>query len=88
LRASIATGISSSRYTGVKMRNQQLRRNPELAQQPLRPLIGTKSFNMPNITESDYIEFVDLTRTFTSCSAPASLGALDVLRFAALLKRI
>jgi hypothetical protein len=61
VRASIATDISSSRYTGVKMRNQQLRRNPGLAQQPLRPLIGTKSFNMPNITESDYIELVDLT---------------------------
>jgi REP element-mobilizing transposase RayT len=61
VRASIATDISSSRYTGVKMRNQQLRRNPELAEQPLRPLIGTKSFNMPNITEADYIELVDLT---------------------------
>jgi hypothetical protein len=61
VRASIATGISSSRYTGVKMRNQQLRRNPGLADQPLRPLIGTKSFNMPNITEADYIELVDLT---------------------------
>jgi REP element-mobilizing transposase RayT len=61
VRASIATDISSSRYTGVKMRNQQLRRNPELADQPLRPLIGTKSFNMPNITEADYIELVDLT---------------------------
>jgi hypothetical protein len=36
-------------------------RNPELAEQPLRPLIGTKSFNMPNITEADYIELVDLT---------------------------
>jgi hypothetical protein len=58
VRASFATDISSSTYTGVKMR--QLRRNPELANQPLRPLIGTKSFNMPTISEADYIELVDL----------------------------
>jgi hypothetical protein len=43
VQARIATDISSSRYTGVKMRNQQLRRNPGLADLPLRPLIGTKS---------------------------------------------
>jgi hypothetical protein len=52
VRASIAAG--SSRYTGVKMR--QLRRNPELAEQPLGSLIGTKSFNMPTILEVDYME--------------------------------
>jgi hypothetical protein len=61
VRANIATSISSSSNTGVKVRNQQLRRNPERANQQLMPLIGTKSFNMPNISEADYIELVDLT---------------------------
>jgi hypothetical protein len=58
-RANIASGISTSRYTSIKAKNQQLRKAPERANQPLMPLIGVKSFNMPNLTEGDYIELVD-----------------------------
>jgi hypothetical protein len=61
VRAKIATGIGNSRYTSVKARNLQLRKDSELANQLLRPLIGTRSFNMPAITELDYIELVDFT---------------------------
>jgi hypothetical protein len=43
----------------VKVRNRQIQRNCEQANQPLRPLIGTRSFTMPAITELDYIELVD-----------------------------
>ena len=35
VRAKIASNIATSRYTSVKMRNQQLRKNPEHANQPL-----------------------------------------------------
>jgi putative transposase len=56
LRAKIAKGVSTSRYTNVKVRNRQIQRNCEQANQPLRPLIGTRSFTMPAITELDYIE--------------------------------
>jgi hypothetical protein len=61
VRAKVAKGISSSRYTSVKQRNRQIQKHAELAKQPLLPLIGTKSFNMPAITEADYIELVDFT---------------------------
>jgi hypothetical protein len=61
VRAKIAKGISNSRYTSVKQRNRQIQKHAELAKQPLLPLIGTKSFNMPAITEADYIELVDFT---------------------------
>jgi hypothetical protein len=61
VRASIAKGVSSSRYTSVKVRNRQVQNNSEQANQLLRPLIGTGSFNIPAITESDYIELVDFT---------------------------
>jgi REP element-mobilizing transposase RayT len=61
VRAEIAKGISTSRYTSVKQRNRQIRNNAEEANKPLRPLIGAKSSNMPAITEADYIELVDFT---------------------------
>jgi hypothetical protein len=61
VRAEIAKGISTSRYTSVRQRNRQIRKNAEEANKPLRPLIGTKSCNMPAITEADYIELVDFT---------------------------
>ena len=61
VRANIASGISTSLYTSIKSRNQQIRKAPERANQPLMPLIGAKSFNVPNLTEGDYIELVDFT---------------------------
>jgi REP element-mobilizing transposase RayT len=61
IRAKIAKGISSSGYTSVKQRNRQIQKHVELANRPLLPLIGTRSFNMPAITEADYIELVDFT---------------------------
>ena len=61
VRAEIASNIVTSRYTSVKMRNQQLLKNPERANQPLMPLVGVRSFNVPSISEADYIELVDFT---------------------------
>ena len=61
VRAKIASNIATSRYTSVKMRNQQLQKNPERANQPLMPLVGVRSFNLPDISAADYIELVDFT---------------------------
>jgi hypothetical protein len=61
VRAKIAKDVRSSRYTSVKLRNRQIQHNSEQANQLLRPLIGARSFNMPAITEADYIELVDFT---------------------------
>ncbi len=61
IRANIASDIATSRYTSVNMRNQQLRKNPERAHQPLMPLVGVRSFNLPGISAADYIELVDFT---------------------------
>ena len=61
VRAKIASNIATSRYTSVKIRTQQLLKNPERANQPLMPLIGVRSFNLPNISAADYIELVDFT---------------------------
>ena len=61
VRAKIASNITTSRYTSIKLRNQQLRKNPERANQPLIPLIGARSFNLPGISLADYVELVDFT---------------------------
>jgi hypothetical protein len=45
VRAKIAKSVSTSHYTSVKVRNQQIQRNCEQANQPLRPLIGTRPGN-------------------------------------------
>ncbi len=60
VRAKIASNLATSRYTSVKMRNQQ-RKNPERANVPLMPLVGVRSFNLPGISAADYIELVDFT---------------------------
>ncbi len=49
IRAKIASNIATSRYTSVKMRNQQPRKNPERVNLPIMPLVGVRSFNLPGI---------------------------------------
>ena len=61
VRAKIVGSVATSRYTSAKMRNQQLQKNPERANQPLMPLVGVQSFNLPDISAADYIELVDFT---------------------------
>ena len=61
MRAKIASDIATSRYTSVKLRSQQLLKNPERANQPLMPLVGVQSFNLPGLSEADYIELIDFT---------------------------
>ena len=61
VRAEIASNIATSRYTSFEMRNQQLLKDSKRANQPLMPLVGVRSFNLPGISEADYIELVDFT---------------------------
>ena len=64
VRVKVASNIVTSRYTSVKLRSQQLLKNPARANQslmPLMPLVGVRSFNLPGISVADYIELVDFT---------------------------
>ena len=61
MRARIANNIATSRYTSLKLRNQQLLKDSKRANQPLMPLVGVRSFNLPDISVADYIELVDFT---------------------------
>ncbi len=61
VRADIAKGVSTSSYTSVKMHNDQIRKSEAHASQVLAPLAGVKSFNIPPMTEAEYIDLVDFT---------------------------
>ena len=61
VRADIAKGVSTSSYTSVKMRNDQIRKNSACASQVLAPLAGVKSFTVTPMMEAEYIDLVDFT---------------------------
>ena len=61
VRADIASGVSTSSNTSVKMRHDKIRKNEACANQHLSPLAGTKSANVPPMTEAEYIDLVDYT---------------------------
>ena len=61
VRADIATGVSTSDNTSVKIRHDQIRKTEACASQVLAPLAGVKSANMPPMTEAEYIDLVDFT---------------------------
>jgi hypothetical protein len=61
----------------VRTRYQQVRKDPNQANEPLLPLIGTKSFNFPNITVGDYLELVDFTGRQIAPEKPGKIAASE-----------
>jgi REP element-mobilizing transposase RayT len=62
VRANIASGISTSRYTSIKASNLEVLRDQSKADAPpLMPLNGVKSLNVPTLTQAEYIDLVDFT---------------------------
>jgi hypothetical protein len=53
VRANIAEGISTSRYTSIKARHLEVLRDQSKANELLMPLIGVKSFNVPTPTQHE-----------------------------------
>ena len=61
IRAGIATGVTTSAYTGIAKRAKAIAKNASLATQAIRPLAGIISANFPQISSAEYIELVDWT---------------------------
>ncbi len=53
--------LSTSRYTSIKARNLEIVRDQSKASGSLMPLIGVKSYNVPTLTNAEYIDLVDST---------------------------
>ena len=61
VRAGIAKGVSTSSYTSIKMRHDQICKNAAVANQCIAPLAGIKFANVPPMTKAEYIDVVDFT---------------------------
>jgi REP element-mobilizing transposase RayT len=83
VRAKIANGVSTSKHTGVRLRNKAIRKEPRKATQRMLPLFGYQSAHCPRITEADYIELVDATGRMI---VPGKRGAIHKAEPTALTK--
>jgi len=61
IRAKVADSITSSKHTSIRIRDKAVRGNLKAAVQPLKPLMGCKCYNLPTLTEGEYIDLVDYT---------------------------
>lgn len=61
IRADIAPGLNRSKHTTVRKRHQAVLRQPNIAKQPLRAVVGANSFNAPLLTNAEYLDLVDFT---------------------------
>ncbi len=48
-------------FTSVKARHLEILRDQSKASEPLLPLAGIKSLNVPTLTQAEYIDLVDFT---------------------------
>jgi len=61
IRAKVADSVTTSKRTSIRIRGKAVRGNLKAAALPLKPLMGCQSFNLPTLTESEYIDLVDYT---------------------------
>ena len=60
IRAKVADSVTTSKHTSIRIRSKAVRGNLKAAL-PLKPLMGCQSFNLPTLTEGEYIDLVDYT---------------------------
>ena len=61
VRAKIVGSLGKSKSTGIKLRMRKLAKNQPLAGEFLAPIAGLATFQLPKLSEAEYIEFVDQT---------------------------
>jgi len=61
IRAKVADSVSSSKHTSIRKRGKAVRGDLKAGAQPLKPLMGCQSYNLPTLTEGEYIDLVDYT---------------------------
>ena len=61
IRAKVADSVTTSKHTSIRIRGKAVRGNLKAAAQPLKPLLGCQSYNLPTLTEGEYIDLVDYT---------------------------
>ena len=61
IRTKVADSVTSSKHTSIRIRDKAVRGDLKAAAQPLKPLLGCQNYNLPTLTEGEYIDLVDYT---------------------------
>ena len=61
VRAKIVGSLGKSKNTGIKLRMKKISKNHAIADELLVPIAGLTTFELPKLSEADYIDFVDQT---------------------------
>jgi len=66
IRAKAADSVTSSKHTSIRKRGKAVRGDLKAAALTRKPLLGYQSYNLPTLTEGEYIDLVDYTGRQTS----------------------
>jgi len=61
IRAKVADSVTTSKHTSIRIRAKAVRGDLKAAAQPLKPLTGCQSFNLPTLTKGEQVDLVDYT---------------------------
>jgi len=75
VRAKMAGSLSKSKNTGMKLRMKKISKNQTLAHELLAPIAGFTTFQLPKLSEADYIDFVDKTGRIMHPGKRGTIGA-------------
>ena len=86
VRAKVADSLGKSKNTSIRLRMDAISKNSALANQRLSPIAGLATFQLPNLSEADYIQLVDETgrqlhpgkRGIISATEPPALRKLGL----------
>ncbi len=77
VRAKIGGSLGKSKNTGIKLRMKRIAKNQTLASNFLAPIAGLVTFQLPKLSEAEYIEFVDQTGRIMHPGKRGVIGALE-----------
>ncbi len=64
-----------SKNTGIKLRMKKISKNQTFAHEPLAPIAGLATFQLPKFSEAEYIDFVDQTGRIMHPGKRGMIGA-------------
>ena len=75
VRAKMVGSLGKSKNTGIKLRMKKITKNQTIAAQLLAPIAGLATFQLPKLSEAEYIEFVDQTGRIMHPGKRGMIGA-------------
>ena len=75
VRAKIVGSLGNSKNTGIKLRMEKIAKSQTLADGLLSPIAGLTTFQLPKLSEAEYIEFVDQTGRIMHPGKRGMIGA-------------